>query len=134
MLKLVGKDFGLNHSGTTPSTGSFDGKIDTWQCVSDFYCAGPENTPVGAGSTFVAGNKEWVSVFPDDVNVSNLAFFPFPNKDYRLSWKETDPKIRTAPYVRINMTLGYSWFRRKRLTGNVNPQAHVTTTVSLSSE
>ena len=87
---------------------------------------------MGTGSTFVGTVTEWVSVFPDEVNVSNIAFFPYPNKDYRLAWKESDSKIRVAPYVRIDMTLGYSWMRRKKLASNSNPQAHIATTVSLS--
>lgn len=52
MLRLVGRDYGLAHSGSIASGGRYDGRIDTWQCRSDFYCAGKENTPVGTGSSF----------------------------------------------------------------------------------
>lgn len=132
MLRLVGRDYGISHSGAVLSAGRYDGKIDTWECRSDFYCAGAENTPVGTGSTFDAGTTEWVSVFPDDINVSDVSFFPYPHKDYKLSWKENDPTIRIAPYVRIDMTLGFSWVRRKKINNGSDPQAHVTTSVSLS--
>lgn len=132
MLRLVGRDYGISHSGSVASAGRYDGKIDTWQCRSDFYCAGKENTPVGTGSSFDAGATEWVSVFPSDINVSHVSFYPYPNKDYRLSWKETTPSIRISPYVRIDMTVGFSWLRRKRVNNGADPQAHVTTSVSLS--
>ncbi len=52
MLRLVGRDYGTAHSGSVASSGRYDGKTDTWQCRSDFYCAGSENTPVGTGSSF----------------------------------------------------------------------------------
>jgi hypothetical protein len=29
----------------------------------------------------------------------------YPNKDFKLSWKNVDPKINIAPYIRIKMTL-----------------------------
>lgn len=132
MLRLVGRDYGIAHSGSVASSGRFDGKIDTWECRSDFHCAGNQNTPVGSGSSFDSGTTEWVSVFPEDINVKNVSFFPYPHKDYRLSWKENDPSIRIAPYVRIDMTLGFSWIRRKKFNAGSDPQSHVTTSVSLS--
>lgn len=131
MLRLVGRDYGFSHSGAVASAGSFDGRIDTWECRSDFYCAGNENTPVGTGSSFGTGTTEWVSVFPEDINVVAVNFHPYPNKDYKLSWKESDPSIRVAPYVRIDLTLGFAWSRRKKIEG-YDPKANVTTTVSLS--
>ncbi len=126
MLRLVGRDYGMAHTGSvaTPSPGRFDGAIDTWECRGDFRCFGPENTPTGSGA-------EWISVFPDEINVASLAFFPFPNKDYRLAWKESDPLIRTAPYVRIELSVGFSWKRRKKVDLG-DSRTSVTTTVSLS--
>jgi len=132
MLRLVGRDYGISHSGAIASAGRFDGKIDTWECRSDFYCAGAENTPVGNGDSFGTGATEWVSVFPADINVTNVSFTPYPYKDYRLAWKDNDPSIRIAPYVRIDLALGFSWDRRRKLNNGSNPQAHVTTSVSLS--
>lgn len=132
MLRLVGRDYGLSHSGAAASSDRYDGKTDTWECRSDFYCAGRENTPVGAGDSYGAGTTEWVSVFPSDINVTNVSFTPYPHKDYRLAWKENNPSIRIAPYVRIDLTLGFSWDRRKKINNGANPQAHVTTSVSLS--
>lgn len=122
----------MAHSGSVASAGRYDGKIDTWQCRHDFYCAGKENTPVGTGSSFDSGATEWVSVFPDDINVSRANFYPYPPKDYRLSWKENDPTIRISPYVRLDLSVGFSWIRRKRINNGLDPQAHMTTTVSLS--
>lgn len=54
-------------------------------------------------------------MFPDDINVLRAAFFPYPNKDHKLAWKEDDASVRIAPYVRIDLSVGFSWMRRKRL-------------------
>lgn len=40
ILRLRGKDIGLNHSGST-SSGAYDGAIDTWTCHPDWTCLGP---------------------------------------------------------------------------------------------
>lgn len=126
MLRLVGRDYGLAHTGVTSvaSPGRFDGVVDTWECRSDFKCLGRNNTPTGSGS-------EWVSVFPDDINVASLNFYPYPNKDHRLAWKEDVPANRVAPYVRIELSVGFSWKRRKKMS-NQDSRAAVTTTISLT--
>jgi hypothetical protein len=124
MLRLVGRDYGEDHDGSASSKGAFDGVTDTWECRSDFRCLGPDNTPTGAAA-------EWVSVLPDDVNVLDAEFFPSPNKDPKLAWKEIDNSVQAAPQVRIVLSLGFSWDRRKK-TSSGNPRTNLVTTVSLS--
>ena len=60
-------------------------------------------------------DAEWVDLFPDYINVKKAAFFPYPDKDFKYSWKESDPTKTINPYVRINLTLGLSWERRRKL-------------------
>ena len=124
MLKLVGFDLGMAHSGSVVSTGRYDGVVDTWKCPQEFRCLGPESVPTGTGA-------EWVSVFPNDIDVSELRFFPWPEKNPPYSWKENDPTLRTAPYVRIEMTLGLSWARKKKSSTN-DVRTNIATTVALN--
>ncbi|MFA6090176.1 MAG: prepilin-type N-terminal cleavage/methylation domain-containing protein [Candidatus Gracilibacteria bacterium] len=124
MLKLVGKDLGLSHSTSVASPGKYDGIIDTWACHADYNCTGVNNLPAGVDS-------EWVNIFPTWINVKNVDFFLYPEKDFRYAWKESDPATLLNSYVRIHMTIGLAWEKRKKIRG---PAADMTiaTTVNLS--
>lgn len=108
VLKLVGQDLGMSHTGSTFSTGQYDGVIDTWQCREDFACFGSNNLPNGSPG-------EWVDIFPDYINVKNIDFYPYPDKDFRLAWKEDNADTVINPYVRMNITLGLSWQKRRQI-------------------
>lgn len=93
ILKLVAKD------------NNFDGVVDSWVCHPDFNCSGssPSNFP-----TFkkpANADDGWISLFPAEIDVRDVKFFPFPYKDYRLAWKETDPSVNVASSVRLSLRL-----------------------------
>jgi hypothetical protein len=115
VLKLVGKDLGLNHTG-----GPYDGVIDTWECNPDYNCT----LPTGI-------NAEWVDIFPEWVNVKNINFYPYPEKDFHYAWKESDDSITMNSYVKIQLTLGLAWEKRKKIRGP-SGDITITTTVNLS--
>lgn len=108
VLRLVGKDLGLNHSGAVTSSGKYDGIVDTWECHPDYLCTGANNLPAGI-------DDGWVNVFPDWVHVKDVDFFPYPGKDFRYAWRESDSSIVLQPYVRLRITLGLAWEKRKKI-------------------
>ncbi|MCK9272381.1 prepilin-type N-terminal cleavage/methylation domain-containing protein [Candidatus Gracilibacteria bacterium] len=120
MLKLIGKDLGLSHTGTTNA----DGIIDTWTCDSDYNCTGSNNLPTGA-------NSEWVDILPEYINIKNANFYLYPNKNYLYSWKEDNANININPYLRINMTVGFSWIKRKQIKMS-NQEVNISTTINLN--
>ncbi len=128
ILKLVGKDYGDQHDGS--SSGSYDGVIDTWVCHKDWEgnCGGPTTLvwtiPTGTAS-------EWIPLFPSYINVQNIEFKLYPNKDPQKAWATTDPAVFVHPYVRIKLTLGFAWNRRKAIKNN-DPKVNISTTLSLS--
>lgn len=120
MLKLIWKDLWLSHSWTT----SVDGIIDTWACDSDYNCSGPDGLPTWVSS-------EWVDILPEYINVKNANFYLYPNKNYRYSWKEDDINTNINPYLRINMTVWFSWIKRKQIKMS-NPEVNISTTINLN--
>ena len=70
-----------------------------------------------------------MNVFPDWVNVKHIHFFPYPEKDFRYAWKEQNDALVLNSYVRIQMTLGLAWERRKQIKG---PPADMTITTSIN--
>ena len=124
VLKMVGKDYGMSHSGAVSSSGKYDGIIDTWECHPDYHCTGADNLPTGA-------DDEWVDIFPEWVNVKNVDFYPYPEKDFRHAWKESNDSLVLNSYVRIRLTLGLAWEKRKKIRGP-SGDTTITTTVNLS--
>jgi hypothetical protein len=127
MLKLVGKDLGINHAGT--GTGAHDGKIDTWECASDYSC----NTgPSTIGGNFMPANKdsEWVDILSSDLNVESLEFYPNPITDSSLNWRDPGTALQNQS-VRYNITVGYSW-KRNRLLGKIGPKVSISTSINLN--
>ena len=124
VLKLVGKDLGLSHSWVVLSNGRYDGIIDTWACHQDYACIWSNNLATGT-------EIEWVDIFPSWVNVKNIDFLPFPEKDFRYAWKESSDSLVLNSYVRIRLTLGLAWEKRKKIRG---PSGDITiaTTINLS--
>lgn len=61
--------------------------IDTWVCHADWRCAGP-NMASFSGAT--GTGSEWVDLFPDTVNVKNLRFMVYPQKDPWRAWAAPD--------------------------------------------
>lgn len=139
VLRLKWLDIWLSHSGwlNDPSNpGAFDGDIDTWVCHQDWICNGPV-LPNSYWTLPTGADSEWVPLFPDYVNVKRLTFSIYPRKDPWKSWAATDSFANgfispfLHPYVRVQMTMGLAWEKRK-LINNDDPTISVSTTISLS--
>jgi hypothetical protein len=80
----------------------------------------------------VGGNSEdyWLPLFSDNINVKKVDFFLYPSKDINLAWKDPNPAVNLAPYVRINLTLSPSRKKRATIKGNAL-EFNFSTTLSL---
>jgi prepilin-type N-terminal cleavage/methylation domain-containing protein len=139
VLRLRWVDLGMDHSGTLVSStnGAFDGTIDTWVCHIDWNCMGPD-IGNGYGNLATWHDSEWVDIFPDTVHVKSIRFTAYPKKDPWKAWGSPDalqwsdqisPFIH--PYVRVELTLGFAWGKRRLLNGD-DPNISLNTTLSLS--
>lgn len=124
MLKLVWKDIWMDHSWSVASPWRYDWIIDTWLCNTDFNCNWTNSLPNSL-------DDWWIDLFPEYINVKDIRFFLYPNKDYKLAWKEESQNVALNPYVRIQMTLWYSWKRKKQIRLD-NPYLTITTTINLT--
>lgn len=138
VLKLVGKDLWYDHSGSTSSTGAFDGIVDSWVCHPDWRCAWSGFWPLWSYGTGATGkDSEWVDLFPDTINVKSLSFTAYPQKDPWKSWAAPDTLGTSAispfihPYVRLQLTLGFAWGKRRAIR-NDDPTISINTSVNLS--
>ncbi len=133
MLKLDWKDYWVAHNWT--SSWAFDWIIDTWQCDKSYSCTWiPTNNWFWNDwimpTTWVSSNW-WVPLFPEYINVKNVNFNIYPIKDYKLAWKENDLSMTINPYVKLNINLWLSWWKRRYLS-NKDPQINISTTINLS--
>lgn len=141
IFRMKWLDIGINHTGSTTESGAFDGKIDTWACHLDWNCSGP-TLPVAVnawvGNLPTGADAEWVKLFPEYVSVRQLSFTVYPQKDPWKSWAAPDDLVSPwfispfiQPYVRLQMTLGLAWEKRKLIRGD-DPTIAVSTSISLS--
>ncbi|NUJ97337.1 hypothetical protein HGA92_00945 [Candidatus Gracilibacteria bacterium] len=133
-LKLEGMDWGNDHNEITQDDTQYDGIIDTWIFDREVY--GLTNAVVAdsnPGSDVYDHDSEnyWINLFPNTINIENINFFLYPTKDIHLAWKETNPDINIAPYLRIDITLTPSWRKRAGINGRP-PEFNFSTTLSLS--
>ncbi len=120
-LKLELKDWGINHSKTL--TWAYDWSPDTWIVNPDFAWTW----------NIIAWSNSWnyrVPLFPTSINVKNVEFYLFPNKNLVLSWKDTSTS-NFSPYLRIKYTLTPSWNKRKWIKWKI-PELTFSTTIALS--
>lgn len=136
ILRLQWKDIGMNHSGSVTASGAFDGNIDTWVCHPDWTCGGPTLAWYGVVPTW--NDSEWVKMFPDYISVRKIWFTIYPRKDPWRSWWAPDDLATSGfvspfihPYVRIQMTLGLAWDKRRLIKWD-DPTIAISTTISLS--
>jgi len=121
-LKLDWKDWWYKHDKT--SSWAYDWIIDTWIINKDF----------SGWATVIAGSNNtnyWQPLFWDNINVENVKFFLYPNKDISRSWKDSDPQINISPYLRIKMTLSPSYNARKWFKWKI-PKIQINTTINLT--
>ncbi len=124
ILRLDWYDLWYTHDWTNPFW-LYDWILDTWRCNKDFSCTNwPYNLPTG-------NDDEWVNLFPDYINVKSLKLFLYPNKNYVYAWKENNSNININPYIRINITLWFSWEKRKKIQ-LLNPELSISTTINLT--
>ncbi len=122
-LKLDLKDWWINHSKSTWSW-IYDWNPDTWIIKPDFAWSW----------SIIAWSNTWnyrVSLFPKSINVKNVKFFLFPNKDLNLSWKDPLTSSNFSPYLRIKYTLTPSRINRKWIKWTI-PELTFSTTITLS--
>jgi hypothetical protein len=96
--------------------------------------------PNTASNLATGSDAEWVDLFPDFVNVKNVSFTAYPEKDPWKSWSAPDciggscPTGFTSPfihpYVRLQLALGFAWGKRRSIR-NDDPTIAINTSVSL---
>ncbi len=107
-----------------------DGRIDSWYIHPDFL---PNTTSVQAtAGNMKDGNiwKYWQPIFSDTINIQDVEFHLYPNKDAEYSWRDSDESLKVAPYLQLKMTLTPSWKEKRKISWSV-PQIPITTTLSL---
>lgn len=121
-LKLGLKDWWINHDKI--STWTYDWNSETWIINPDF-----------AGTWWlVAGSNSWnyrIPLFPKTINVKDVKFFLYPNKDLNLAWKDSSISSNFSPYLRIKYTLTPSREKRKWIKWTI-PELSFSTTITLS--
>lgn len=137
VLKMRWVDYGYTHTGSAIDGSAFDGKIDTWLLHNQWTNGVSLATSWDRLATWT-GN-EWVDLFPNSVNIKSLQFYVYPKKDPWMSWDAQDCTLVSPPtcvspfihpYVRIQMTVGFAWGKR-RVLKNDDPTISINTTVSL---
>lgn len=93
VLKMNGKDIGINHDGSGTAFGTFDGDIDTWVCDPDWKCPNGKTLTGSYGIVPLNNDSDWVDLFPDYINVKSLRFYIYPLQNPWLSWKAADDLV-----------------------------------------
>lgn len=128
-LKLEWKDWWFNHLQTW--TGLYDWVIDTWVIDKDFSW----KTNIDKDNAIIAWGALdtwfWQPLFWDNINVSDVEFYLYPNKDLSLSWKDFSDNINISPYLKIKMTLSPSYKTRRWFRWKI-PEIKINTTINLT--
>ncbi len=124
-LKLDWKDWWISHN--TTSSWAFDWKIDTWIVNKRFSW---KTNGIPNNSIIAWSWGYWQELFDDSINVENVEFYLYPNKDTNLTWKENNLE-QTAPYLKLKMTLSPSWKTKRQIKGKI-PKINISTIISLS--
>ena len=138
-LKLEWKDFWRDHDATSAWSTKYDGVVDTWVISKDFDPAYPD---ISATKTLQYSIAAWKTnagniveyrqpLFWNNINVTDVKFFAYPNKDLKLAWKDAAPEVNIAPYIRIQMTLKPSYKARRWIKWKI-PEIKINTTISLT--
>ncbi len=121
-LKLDLKDWGVNHDKV--SSWTYDWSPDTWIINENFAWSW----------WIIAWSNSWsyrVSLFPKTINVKNVNFYLYPNKDLNLAWKDNLASSNFSPFLRIRYTLTPSREKRKWIKWTI-PELNFSTTITLS--
>ena len=125
-LKLEWKDWWFDHDTSNwNKKWEYDWIVDTWIIDKNFTW----------WSTIIAGSASdtwfWQPLFWKNVNVSDVKFFVYPNKNKKLAWQDAEEKININPYIRIQMTLSPSYDARKWFRWRI-PKIKINTTINLT--
>lgn len=121
-LKLTGKDEWY----TANDIWDWDGKIESWYIHEDFLSSLWEVKVTSSNS-----EQYWQPIFSDNINVKDVQFFLYPNKDIQYSWKDTDTALSVSEYLWLQMTLQPSWKEKRKIRGTI-PTVEISTSISLS--
>lgn len=122
-LRLNLKDWWINHDKIS-WLWIYDWNPETWIINPDFAWTW----------WIVAWSNSWnywVSLFPKTINVKDVKFFLYPNKDLNLAWKDPSISSNFSPYLRIQYKLTPSWEKRKWIRWKI-PELNFSTTITLS--
>lgn len=125
-LKLKWVDWGYDHNDWVQDVTQYDGIIDTWIYDPEIYWL---STNIVADAS--NDDDYRISLFPDSMNVKNVNFFLYPNKDIRYAWKDFSDSVNINPYIQIKLTLSPSRNKRKWIKWKL-PEYTFNTTISLT--
>jgi len=122
-LKLEWKDWWMDHVLWSNDNTESDWVIDTW-------IINPEFTwwSIDVAWTW---SLNWVSLFPDNINVSEFKIYAYPNKDIEYDWKNDSIWSNISPYIILKMKLKPSWKSRRQIWWEVN-ELDFSMTINLS--
>ncbi len=106
-IKLSWKDWWMNHDLNNADSTQSDGVIDTWMINKDFTW----------WKDIIAWSwtLNWVSLFPDNINISEFKIYAYPNNDINYNWKNYDITSSISPYIIIKMKMKPSWLSRRKI-------------------
>ena len=106
-IRLLWKDWWIDHDSLTNDSTQNDWIIDTW--IID-----PE---INWWAVTVAWSWiiNWIPLFSDAINVSEFKIYSYPNKDLNLAWKNADKSINVSPYTLIKIKLKPSWLTKRKI-------------------
>ncbi len=123
MVKLVGKDYGLDHIDSEDGgnlcfrdSGEKDGLIDTWECEKGFYCPNipvtsdcPDNICNCTGTIDKIlddpndlSNSSFIDITPESLDIVDLSFFLTPTDDPHKAYNDSNVQIQ--PHVTVRLT------------------------------
>lgn len=122
-LKLEWKDWWINHSPDNLSaTWVYDWIVDTWLIDQNFSWISTGGIIAWSDDT-----NYRVPLFSSSINVKDVKFFLYPNKDWYLASNEA----QISPYLRIQYTITSSWKKRKWIRWKI-PELNFSSTINLS--
>lgn len=103
---LEWKDRWMDHDLVSSDSTQSDWVIDTWLINNNF----DQGWSVAWSSSF-----DWVSLFPESINISEFKVYAYPSKDLSHSWKNIDDEVNISPYVVLKLKILPSWKSRKKM-------------------
>lgn len=122
-LKMNNIDIWKDHDRSITWKWQYDWIPDTWIINPDFSWTWEL---VAWSNTW----NYWVPLFPDSINVKDVRFYLYPNKDLNLAWKEWGGS-NFSQYLRISYTLTPSRAKRWWIKWKI-PELNFSTTITLS--